>query len=84
MHGVNVAMTTKEKPMPRLEDPPRIQNRLLDAVELAKEQPGDWVLAQSYKTSNTARASGSRLKARVDGPIETRSRGTDLYVRWVA
>jgi hypothetical protein len=70
--------------MPRLEDPPPLQNRLLDSVEFAKAHPGEWVLARSYNTSNVARASGSRLKQRVDGPLETRCRRENLYIRWVS
>lgn len=70
--------------MPRLEDPPLKKQPLINAVDLAKDNAGGWVLAQTYQSERSARVQGSKLKSRFDGKIETRTSGNDLYIRWVA
>lgn len=69
--------------MAHFEDPPPNPARvLLDAVEMARENPGRWVMVKTYKTQAAATVAGSRLKGRLkDGRIETRSSGAKLYLR---
>ncbi len=68
---------------PRVMDPGpdgRLNGVLLDAVELAREKPGEWILARTYETSNAATTTGTRLRQKFDD-IETTARGGKLFVR---
>lgn len=68
--------------MARLENPPttEVASPLVDAVTLARENPGEWVFAKGYANQNTSVVAGWKLRKRfVD--IETTTRRERLYVR---
>lgn len=68
---------------PKLKDPGPISRRatvLLDAVSLARETPGEWVLARTYKNHASAYVTGTRLRKRFPD-METTARKGELFVR---
>ncbi len=66
---------------PRREEPgPLRVGVLVQAVEMAREAPGEWVLARTYESADVAYVTGTRLRARY-ADIETNCRQGRLFVR---
>lgn len=61
-------------------DPKQRPGVLMEAVELARSKPGEWILARTYDSPNGAYTTGTKLRQRFED-IETTARGRQLFVR---